>query len=114
MKNDEHISPKFGSSRLSIQRSANNSKLFLTLTIIMAILLSSCAKDRKQDQVTYNATATPSTVDGRMSSNTATTMEKQEQIAGEEKSPFNTESYSHLDENPFLDVAHAPLSTFSI
>jgi Ca-activated chloride channel family protein len=27
---------------------------------------------------------------------------------------FNTEAYSHIDENPFFEVARAPLSTFSI
>src|SRR5205085_11388913 len=27
---------------------------------------------------------------------------------------FNTEAYSHIEENPFLDVTRAPLSTFSI
>jgi Ca-activated chloride channel family protein len=30
------------------------------------------------------------------------------------RKPFNTESYDHLDENPFLRVADEPLSTFSI
>ena len=115
MKNDERISPKFGSSKLSIQKSATNGKLFLALTIIMAILLSSCAKDRKQGEVTYDTKTTATTEQARMSANTATTAMPQATPApGEEESPFNTESYSHLDENPFLDVAHAPLSTFSI
>jgi Ca-activated chloride channel family protein len=31
---------------------------------------------------------------------------------GEKK--FNTEAYKHIDENPFFEVARAPLSTFSI
>src|ERR687886_1015703 len=33
---------------------------------------------------------------------------------GEEEPLYNTESYSHIDENPFLEAARAPLSTFSI
>ena len=31
-----------------------------------------------------------------------------------ESAASNTESYSHIDENPFLAVSRAPLSTFSI
>jgi Ca-activated chloride channel family protein len=33
---------------------------------------------------------------------------------GEDEPLYNTESYSHIDENPFLEAARAPLSTFSI
>jgi Ca-activated chloride channel family protein len=33
---------------------------------------------------------------------------------GVEGKEFNTETYSHIDENAFFEVARVPLSTFSI
>jgi Ca-activated chloride channel family protein len=34
--------------------------------------------------------------------------------AGSDDGEFDTEAYKHIDENPFFEVARAPLSTFSI
>ena len=117
MKNDEPFSPKFGSSKLSIHNRAQSSvrQLFLALTLILALFLASCGGKRQNNDVTYDTKTTASTEQARMSSNTATTAIAQATpTPNEQESPFNAESYSHLEENPFLDVAHAPLSTFSI
>jgi Ca-activated chloride channel family protein len=118
MKNDERISPNLGSSRFSNFRQSSKFQLFLALTIIAAIFLASCAKDKRGGEVVYNNQETPDVLtDKSMNANTsAGTMARPSAtpVPGEEEAPFNTEGYSHIDENPFLDVAHAPLSTFSV
>lgn len=113
MKNDEQISPKFGSSKFSIHNRAQSSKsqLSLALTLILALFLASCG-GKRADDVTSNTTTTPY-ITAEANKSVGTAMPQATPVPGEE-SPFNTESYSHLEENPFLDVAHAPLSTFSI
>jgi Ca-activated chloride channel family protein len=92
-------------------------QLFLALTIIAALLLSACAdKKTPQGEVTYNNTKTSNAnagvvSDGTMSAQPTPSMGeggRREDVEG------NTEAYSHIDENPFLEAARAPLSTFSI
>ena len=120
MKNDERISPNLGSSRFSTFRQSSRFQLFLALTIIAAIFLASCADKKPGGEVAYNDQTTPDVMtDKRMNSNTVASGTVARTMAtpmpGEvEETPFNTEGYSHIDENPFLDVAHAPLSTFSV
>ena len=117
MKNDEEISHLSGKRKpFSRRAQAGKSQLLLVLFITGALFLSSCVKDREkfknsnavaQNQPTMNATipsATPAATGTAMMS---------EQVKGEEV-PFNTEGYSHIDENPFLETARAPLSTFSV
>ena len=120
MKNDERISPNLGSSRFSTFRQSSRFQLFLALTIIAAIFLAACADKKPGGEVAYNDQTTPDVMtDKRMNSNTVASGTVARTMAtpmpGEvEETPFNTEGYSHIDENPFLDVAHAPLSTFSV
>jgi Ca-activated chloride channel homolog len=119
MKNDERISPNLGSSRFSTFRRSSRLQLLLALTIIMAIFLSSCVKDKRGGEVVYNEQNRPDVMTAKqMNSNTASGTVARPMatpMPGEsEETPFNTEGYSHIDENPFLDVAHAPLSTFSV
>src|SRR5689334_12418269 len=117
MKNDERISPESKSNSFFTFNRAQSSKsyLLLALTIIAAIFLSSCGGKKPSDgEVAYD----------QASSNTTSAMPNQpagravaQEVRPDEKptdAPFNTEQYSHIDENPFLDVAHAPLSTFSV
>jgi Ca-activated chloride channel family protein len=89
------------------------------LCLLAALLLSSCVKESWQETVA-SKTATPSgstaSANSAMASGTATASPVQDTSAMREEEPVegNTEAYSHIDENPFLDAARAPLSTFSI
>ncbi|HEX8708443.1 MAG TPA: VWA domain-containing protein [Pyrinomonadaceae bacterium] len=93
--------------------------LFPVLCLLAALLLSSCVKESWQETVA-SKTATPSgstaSANSAMASGTATASPVQDTSAMREEEPVegNTEAYSHIDENPFLDAARAPLSTFSI
>lgn len=120
MKNDERIHTRSGRSKFSIQRGAQASKsqLFLALTVIMALFLSACLKEKKQD-VASNERSNANTsyvVEQPLADKAAGTIAPSATpMPGETiDQPFNTEGYSHIDENPFLEVARAPLSTFSI
>ena len=89
----------------------------LALSIIAALFLSSCVKEKPGGEIAQNQTA------GKYSSNagvmtTDSSVPHPSPVMNEmerrEGAPGNTEQYSHIDENPFLEVARAPLSTFSI
>jgi len=88
-------------------KSANRRRLCLLACLALAALLgSACATAQKGDvaaNVTQQSTNASATRVG-----TYSTLEPLE------SAERNTESYSKLDENPFLEVARAPLSTFSI
>ncbi|MDT4952869.1 MAG: Ca-activated chloride channel, partial [Acidobacteriota bacterium] len=122
MKNDERISPRSGWNKFSTfnRARASKSQLFLVLTIIATLFLSSCIKENRKEVASNEA--------GRSNSNTSIIAEPPmaDKVAGnigtsatpmpamDETINGNTEGYSHIDENPFLEVARAPLSTFSI
>ena len=124
MKNDERFHTRSGLSKFSTGcgARATKSQLFLVLTLIAALFLSACLKE-KQNVTSREA--------GRSNANTVSVQEQtvapevaksvgtigpSAPMHGEmdEDVPFNTEGYSYIDENPFLEVARAPLSTFSI
>jgi len=96
---------------------SSRSQFFLALTIIAALLLSACAdKKTPQGEVTYNNTKTSNTNAGVVSDKTMSAQPTPNMQEGGRREDFegNTEAYSHIDENPFLEAARAPLSTFSI
>jgi Ca-activated chloride channel family protein len=118
MKNDEGISSMSGRRKVFSRRSAYKSQLLLVLFIIGALFLSSCVKDRAKDKnsktVAHNMQTADASRPVSSPAQTATgTAMMSEQEKGEDM-PFNTEGYSHIDENPFLEVARAPVSTFSV
>ncbi|MCA1564314.1 MAG: VWA domain-containing protein [Acidobacteria bacterium] len=107
---------------------------WIALCIVAAMLLSSCERATAPGQVSRNTETTDA---ARMPNNApAPVMANAEQTAGARMSgglkreridgarhrgdagsgerEFNTEAYKHIDENPFFEVARAPLSTFSI
>src|SRR5205085_9546479 len=106
---------------------------WLALCVAAALLLSSCVQERKAqragrreepktEQIAQNA---PTTTTTTANANTMAYDKKAPSaspMANEQPRPrpekdvqeFNTEAYSHIEENPFLDVTRAPLSTFSI
>jgi Ca-activated chloride channel family protein len=118
MKNDERTSSRFGWNRSSLhsRTGQRKSQFFLALSIIAALFLSSCVKDSKQGEVAYNNANRPSTVEQARAGTVATsnTMASATPMPGRDDTVGNTEAYSHIDENPFLEAARAPLSTFSI
>jgi Ca-activated chloride channel family protein len=100
-------------------QTGRRSPFFLALFIIAALFLSSCVKEKPKLEVdrkqagTYSANTgvVADVADGRMAQ-PSTVMQESEQRRGD--ATGNTEQYSHIDENPFLEIARAPLSTFSI
>ncbi|MDT4954160.1 MAG: Ca-activated chloride channel [Acidobacteriota bacterium] len=121
MKNDERNSSQHGLNKrlLRYRRQSSRSQLFLALTIIAALLLSACAdKKTPQGEVAYEQSKTTSANTGIVSAGTMsaqpTPADMREGRRGGEDFEGNTEAYSHIDENPFLEAARAPLSTFSI
>jgi Ca-activated chloride channel family protein len=98
------------------------------------MLLSSCERAGAPRQVAQNTEATdaaqmpknapaPVMANEEQSAGTKTyEMLKRERVDGATRRgeaasgerEFNTEAYKHIDENPFFEVARAPLSTFSI
>jgi Ca-activated chloride channel family protein len=118
MKNDERTSSRSGlkESPLRSRVKSTNSQLFLVLTIIAALLLSACEGKKQQGEVAYKNPNTANANTGIVTDSTMAakpTAEAQEGRLREEMDG-NTEAYSHIDENPFLEAARAPLSTFSI
>ncbi|MDT4968284.1 MAG: Ca-activated chloride channel [Acidobacteriota bacterium] len=117
MKNDERTISRSGWNIFSGRRrlASGKTQLSLVLLIIAAVFLSSCAKQGRRDEIALNnanvsvipGTDAPKTMGNVSSASDA--MQEREEAPG-----FNTEGYSHIDENPFLEVARAPLSTFSI
>ena len=107
---------------------------WLALCIAASLLLSSCVQERKAQhagrreesqagQVAQNAPAPPSTqtanantmaYDAKAPSASPMANEQPRPRPEKDEQEFNTEAYSHIEENPFLDVTRAPLSTFSI
>jgi Ca-activated chloride channel family protein len=119
MKNDEPNSSKHGLNKTPLRHTMRSGKgqLFLALTIIAALLFSACERKNQQDQVAYNPTKTTATANtGTISTATMSAQPTPAMGEGRRLEDFegNTEAYSHIDENPFLEVARAPLSTFSI
>jgi Ca-activated chloride channel family protein len=91
---------------------ARRSSLLITLCLIVSVLLSSCQRyDSSSNQGSAQHTTSPAQAQPDSSANRSA---KTVALDGRETEPANTEAYSHLDENPFLEVARAPLSTFSV
>lgn len=120
MKNDKRTSSMSGlkQSRLRSGVQQGRSQLFLALAIVAALFLSSCVKERQGGQIARNEAGKSTANTGIIGADTSATqsapiMREMEQRRDDDVIG-NTEAYSHIDENPFLEIARAPLSTFSI
>ena len=108
---------------------------WLALTLVAALLLSSCNRQRashnagegyvarqSQPVAAPPTTATSNANNGVSYDKAAPTPSGQptglftvaEPEAAKDERGFNTEQYGHIVENPFLDARRVPLSTFSI
>jgi Ca-activated chloride channel family protein len=118
MKDDVRANPtslkKF--SPLRVGAPTGKRQLFLALALIASLLFSSCVKEKKGDDditgVAPQGTSAPAY--SRSTEQMANTNAPGVAATQDEQVPGNTESYSHIDENPFIEVSRAPLSTFSI
>jgi len=96
---------------------SSRSQLLLALSIIAALFLSSCVKEKQNTQGTYKNGNYAGRSTGVVSTDAGTSLSQPSPMQEAERQgemQGNTEQYSHIDENPFLEVARAPLSTFSI
>ncbi len=121
MKQDKQTSSISGlkQSRLHSRVKQGRSQLFLALAIIAALFLSSCVKEKDRGGIAENKTTTSKATanNGVVSADTSIAAQPIMRSEEGERSDGrigNTEAYSHIDENPFLEIARAPLSTFSI
>jgi Ca-activated chloride channel family protein len=96
---------------------SSRGKLILVLFVMSALFLSSCVKQNRDKDVSYKNGNVPMLAQEKVASGTvadAKTMTESPAPGYDEPSYATTEQYSHIDENPFLEIARAPLSTFSI
>jgi len=98
--------------------------------LFAALLFSSCVENRKlkqaqsaktdsvapQSNASTTTTATTSNLTSMANANMSGNMSvsREQQVQESESPRGDAESYSHLEENPFLAVARAPLSTFAV
>ncbi|HEX8494189.1 MAG TPA: VWA domain-containing protein [Pyrinomonadaceae bacterium] len=114
MKDDVEANPTLWKKFSSWRRGALRGKrqLLLALCLIASLLFSSCAKKANQQVAEYNSDQ-PST--GTLTSEIAPNQQANANVAEQEAKKFgDREAYSHIEENPFIEVSRAPLSTFSI
>ncbi|HEY0080574.1 MAG TPA: VWA domain-containing protein [Pyrinomonadaceae bacterium] len=88
-------------------------RLTLTLMLVCSLVASACTsasrepqQDAQQPIAGKNPAYTTGAANANMSSGTLGRISREEQS--------DTEAYSRIEENPFFEVARAPLSTFSI
>ncbi len=112
MKNDDgQARSRSGRNRLfKGLRAGGRGQALVALTIAAALFLSACGgkKDNIAGVATTNEKQTVA------SGTVAASPMKEEALDQPAEQTGNTEQYEHIDENPFLEVARAPLSTFSI
>ena len=112
--------------RLAPVDRAQPTKRILALLLMATLTLSACQKQSARREVARGA-QTQNAAQQSMTT-TATTGPPSAQRAAhydsrawpvpneaeQRRGDFDTESYSHIEENPFFEVARAPLSTFSV
>jgi Ca-activated chloride channel family protein len=97
------------------RRTAHGARsLSLLILAALALLGSSCATAEKSAPDTANAGLTRPMHEARPEALTAAEQNAKPMIEDGELSGKGGESYAKIDENPFLEAARAPLSTFSI
>ncbi|HYG80860.1 MAG TPA: VWA domain-containing protein [Pyrinomonadaceae bacterium] len=113
MKNDDgQARSRSGRNRLfKGLRAGGRGQSLVALTLAAALLLSACASKRPNGEVADGRNVGYS---NQTTSGTVAPEPRQRVTPDDEEQAGNTEQYEHIDENPFLEVARAPLSTFSI
>ncbi|MDT7604692.1 MAG: Ca-activated chloride channel [Acidobacteriota bacterium] len=97
-------------------------KQLLALSLVAALLFSACQRERQSaaqyDDVVSNQSSQANSNSPRPQPTGLFTINDERAVANINKvapaeGEFNTENYSHIEENPFLAAARSPLSTFS-
>ncbi|HLL14941.1 MAG TPA: VWA domain-containing protein [Pyrinomonadaceae bacterium] len=125
-------SPTFTRPGFSFDTPLRHTRLcWIALCIVAALLLSSCERAGAPGRVSQNREEAQASHDAPANAPVNATQASHPQYettrtegyspgggrrrdAGLDEKEFNTEAYKHIDENPFFEVARAPLSTFSI
>jgi Ca-activated chloride channel family protein len=119
MRQDEGRTFFAGQSRMvaaCCARLSDSGRFMLALCVAGALLASSCTTARN-DANEQRQVGIPQPVSMNANSTTGTTMEAKARAGYSDfnrQEQENREGYSRIEENPFFEVAHAPLSTFSI
>lgn len=96
----------------------SNYKIFVAAFLLYVVVLSGCAGESATVSNTANSNAAytknmpVSTANSSMSTNSSSTQGLTDSLYRDEKG--TGERYAEITENPFLETARAPLSTFSI
>jgi Ca-activated chloride channel family protein len=119
MNHAQRIASRFGWKKFSTRKEARvvKGKFFLVACLIASLLAASCERQSGTHQAEYrpapSSTKSEANAPAQYAANARAGLAKEKQQRDDEGNG-NTEAYSHIEENPFLEVAHAPLSTFSI
>ncbi|HEY0406392.1 MAG TPA: von Willebrand factor type A domain-containing protein, partial [Pyrinomonadaceae bacterium] len=106
-------------SRRVVGARAGKRQLMLVACLIASLLFAACQQEKAkkdvagltEDKTNSNSTTTTANVAMEATPNASTsTMAYDDGLSPSS----NTESYTHFDDNPFIEAARAPLSTFSI
>src|SRR5947209_10778167 len=129
MSHEEQRTTLAGPNRLAAPRRTSTRPLFLLVLAALALLASSCAtaerddadaaKARETQTAEQSASPNSATANAKMSMSNAnvsviTSGAATQSAPQEQEESARGESYAKIDENPFLEAARAPLSTFSI
>lgn len=83
---------------------------FFVVLILVSLILSGCADPAANNNVNYSGEKTYAPTNTTTTNTTTTSQMMSDDYDGE----TNGERYAEINENPFLEAARAPLSTFSI
>ena len=89
-------------------------KCLIALVLLSASIFSGCASTESVSNATTNRTVEPVPVQERASDTSAANKSSVKSESPYDEERMKGERYAEIDENPFLETARAPLSTFSI
>jgi Ca-activated chloride channel family protein len=109
------VSLENGNAKEATLSSSNNAARLLSVMLAAAVLLtSSCAVSQKDGGGNVGLAQRPYpqgvTANSTANANAGTAAE----LLEKEPAPNDAESYGRIEENPFIEAARAPLSTFSV
>lgn len=85
----------------------------ISALLVFSLMFSGCGSETAQHTANTSAPAQSEYYKPAPASNTSTVARDAQDVAANEEGK-SEERYSEIDENPFLEARHAPLSTFSI
>jgi Ca-activated chloride channel homolog len=89
-------------------------KLSLSFLLIFTLVLTACQSSYNSNVAQISSERRTAPMSGNMATMSNTSMTLANAIDSQEDATANAERYAKINENPFLETARAPLSTFSI